>query len=93
MSNFKEGDIVICIKGIGGIYDDILYYKDKSYRVTSVLNSINIIYIKSEDYTYEARFSFSNMKNNHESKYYYDYFITLKEHRKLKLKRIEKCEL
>lgn len=89
----KSGDCFICKKGlIDNDRGDILI-KNKKYKIsqTGIVNSRhnNPCIQMNTEYTYDSYFFLENRNLKHYDKYFYDYFYTEKELRKLKLKKIE----
>ena len=74
----KEGDKVYCHKNDYHMFDHPLFIKDNYYTVSTITK--NVIYIKEhENDQFGVSFEIEDFE---------EYFCTLKEHRKQKLKKL-----
>lgn len=92
--NIKEGDKVLCINDTTN-GNKIVHIKGKIYRVNDVRlripGEIGFIWIDSEENTtVNGYFGYPIDEENNNNNYelFYDHFLTLKEQRKLKLKKL-----
>ncbi len=82
---YKNGDFILCKKNFITKYDNRIYYKkDKSYRLELGRNNYEFLIVNSEYLITNFYFDIRKGKSNSLSKY----FITEKDIRKEKLKKI-----
>jgi hypothetical protein len=77
-NKIKKGDYVICIKSYNQLFD-----LNKKYKVRDIYDDGYILLISY--YKMCSGFELLETKSN---RYFFDYFITLQQYRKLKLEKI-----
>ena len=78
----KQNDILYCKKDFY-LLNNKVNIKGKYYKILKVYKIFNAIYIESE-----INSNIFNIKNSKKDPNYQDYFITLKEYRKLKILKL-----